>query len=345
MTIRSVTLLVLLALTRAAGATQLWYEDNNMGTGGGAPADFVDKFRHPEAFRQASGMINVYMLRANVLSKMDDAFFTQLLLPYVKGHNIKVAIDAGGATWVMAPGREKFMQADLDLYQRLKRLGLEVTYISLQSVLSKPRRNEGKKTEFPLEQRIEGLVRYAKAARAIYPNVEIGIIDALAAHGEDYRGPYRQTRDALAKAGVPLKYVHFDANLQGVKTSRYGQSWQAMRELEAYVENDLGLRFGVIMKSRKAGQTSSKAFHESVMAMLDCYAGAGGTPEDVIIASFFRYPDKTVPENATGDDYPAMRTVLEFGRRLHEIDRGGAGARVNERQWRAMCGTGRAAAR
>jgi hypothetical protein len=63
---------------------------------------------------------------------------------------------------------------------------------------------------------------------------------------------------------------------------------------------------------------------------MECYlAYAGGTPDDLILASWFTYPDRTVPEDATGDDYPSMRIVLEYGRRLDEI---AAGARVGERQ-------------
>jgi hypothetical protein len=62
------------------------------------------------------------------------------------------------------------------------------------------------------------------------------------------------------------------------------------------------------------------------MATLQCYHAAGGSPREFVIASWFPHPEKTVPDTATGDDYPAMRTVLEFGRELKRLDQGGAAA-------------------
>jgi hypothetical protein len=78
-----------------------------------------------------------------------------------------------------------------------------------------------------------------------------------------------------------------------------------------------------------------------VLAALECYAGAGGTPGDLIIASWFPHPQKTIPENADGNDYPFMRTVLEYGRRLEQIKNAGAAIaqRSREPEWRAMCTT------
>ena len=76
------------------------------------------------------------------------------------------------------------------------------------------------------------------------------------------------------------------------------------------------------------------------MAALECYAGAGGTPGDFIIASWFPHPRDTVPESAAGDDYPAMRTALEFGRRLERMEKAGpswAVQRSRQPEWHALC--------
>src|SRR5687768_3972126 len=77
-----VTFVLTLAVVTPACAAEIWYEDNNLGRGGGRPADFVEKFLQPESFKEASGYIDVYLLRASVLQDMDDAFFTELLFPY-----------------------------------------------------------------------------------------------------------------------------------------------------------------------------------------------------------------------------------------------------------------------
>jgi hypothetical protein len=55
-------------------AADVWYEDNNLGKAGGMPADFVEKFRQPESFSQATKYIRVYMMRALDMKGMDDQF-------------------------------------------------------------------------------------------------------------------------------------------------------------------------------------------------------------------------------------------------------------------------------
>ena len=336
-------LVFLTAIASAALAADLWYEDNNRGKGGGMPPDFVEKFHQPESFQQATRYINVYLMRANVLSVLDDQFLTTLFFPYLKKNNIKLAINAGGATWAQKPGREHVFNREIDLLKRLKRLGVQVDYISLQSVLSKPLRINREKVDYPLSKRIEDVVAYSRAVREIYPQAAIGIIDALPSHGEDYRQPYRLLKDAMAREKLVLSYIHLDSSFNAVLRGNKGITWQTIRELESYVEDDLGLNFGYFTKSRKGGQTSSKAFHQGVMAALECYAGVGGTPRDFIVASNFRHPQKTIPETATGDDYPLMRTVLEFGRQLERIEKAGpswAAQPGREPGWRAMCTPG-----
>jgi len=324
----------------ASAAPAMWYEDNNLGRGGGMPPDFIEKFRQPEAFSQATRHIRVYLLRAIVLDKMDDAFLADLLGPYLRDNGIKLAINAAGATWAQAKGRRGMIRRDMRVMQRLKQAGIELHYISLQSVLSKTLVRDGKVQEYPMSQRIDDIVAYAKAAREIFPAAEIGIIDALPSHGKDYRAPYRQLKDGMAREGLALSYIHLDMPFEFPARRINGASWPGVREVERYVEDELGLQFGFFVTSKEGGVISSRAFHDKVMAALDCYLGAEGTPRDLVIASWFPHPRTTIPETATGDDYPAMRTVLEFGRRLDQIGKAGptwAAGRTRQREWRAMC--------
>jgi hypothetical protein len=334
------TLAVLLCLSAASLSAEIWYEDNNLGRAGGMPADFVEKFYRPESFAQASRHIDVYVMRANVLQEMDDAFFTQLLFPYLQKNGIKLALNAGGATWTQASERRRqVFDENIGLLHRLKHLGGRVDYISLQSVLSKPwRRGDG---EYPMEKRIDDVVVFAKAARTVYPDVAIGIMDALPSHGKDYKLPYRLLRDALARERIGLSYIHLDISFDGPRTGRYGTTWKTILEVERYVENDLGVAFGMFAKSRRGGQISSKAFYERTMGVLECYAGSGGAPREYVLASNFPHPEMSVPETATGDDYPTMRIVLEFGRRLEQIKKAGSAWAVErsaDRRWQRQCG-------
>jgi len=333
------TVFLLVAMSSTVMSANIWYEDNNLGEPGGMMQDFKEKFQKPETFSQATRYINVYMVRPTNLSDLDDLFITKYLLPYLTNNNIKLAINAGGATWMKRKNRGKVFDSEMTLLKRLKGLGVEVGYISLQSVLSKPLKTDGQKDSYPLSDRIDDVIAYTKAACAVYPQVQIGIIDALPSHAEEYREPYRLLRDAMTKESIPLSYIHLDMPFELPKEQRDGITWQKIREVERYVEETLGLKFGLITTSAKGGKMSSKAFHERVMAALDCYAGADGSPAEFIIASWFPYPQKAIPETASGSDYPAMRTVLEFGRELKRIENGGALVDASQAGWRALCTT------
>lgn len=319
-------------------AVDVWYEDNNLGKAGNMPTDFVEKFRQPESFSQATKYIRVYMVRAQVMDAMDDQFLATSFNQYLKGNNIKLAIDAGGATWAQAQGRKQVARNELALLVRLKGLGVKVDYISLQSTLGKPLKIDGQTMDYPMSMRIEDVVRYSKAVRAIYPQVEIGIIDDLPSHGKEYQQPYRQLKNALTREGLDISFIHLDMPFDLIKEHHQGLTWQRVREVEQYVEDELHVKFGLLATSRKGGYTSSKAYHHSVMAVLMCYSWADGTPHDFIIASWFPYPEKTIPETATGDDYPTMRTVKEFGHQLDRIEKNGAGSVfAGQSSWGAMC--------
>jgi hypothetical protein len=322
------------ALHTPSWAADIWYQDNNLGRAGGMQADFVEKFRKPETFAQAAKHIRVYMIRSNVVSQLDDGFFTNLFFPFLQMNNIKLAINTGGATWAQADARrQRVFDKSVDVLRRIKKLGGKVNYISLQSILSKPlRRGEA---EYPMDKRIQDAVAYAKAARMVFPDVAIGIMDALPSHARDYRGPYRALRDALDQAGIGLSYIHLDIPFDIPATQRRGVTWQSLRTLERYVEDELGVAFGILAKSRRGGERSSRMAYERTLSTLDCYAGVGGTPREYVLTGNFRYPERAIPENATGDDYPQMRVMLDFGRRLAEVEKSGVGPSDG---WRARCG-------
>lgn len=335
---KTIIALLFSIISAAAAAADIWYEDNNLGKPGGMPPDFASKFGQTESFNQASQYLRVYMVRTNVLDAMDDEFLAGLFHPYLTRNNIKLALDAAGATWMQASGRKTVTSREIRLLERLKRLGMQVDYVSLQSVLSKPLVIDGVTVDYPMSKRIKDTVTYAKSVRKIYPQAQFGIIDALPSHGKDYRQPYLMLRDAMAAEKMALSYIHLDMPFDIPREQSLGITWQLVRDVESYVEDFLGLRFGLLTTSSKGGRISSKVFHERVLAAQECYSGVGGSPGDLIIASWFPSPQTTIPETATGDDYPAMRTVLEFGRQLVRIGKKGEQA-IDQHSWRALCTT------
>jgi len=285
---RTAILLLVLALPLQAAAAacpapepkaQLWYEDNNLGRAGGMPADFTGKFTAP-AWQRAAHAIDVYLIRLNVLEQMDDKFLTDTLRPFLKNH--RLAVDAGGATWLHYGKRRVAFENDLRQLRRLRKLGITVSDISLQSPLSKPLPG----TAYPLQERLLDVALYSAAARQIYPSARIGIIDALPAHGGDWREAYG---DLIATGAVD--YIHLDMpwELIGKKVS-----WEELRRIEHFVE-DQGLDFGLLLTTRRGGEHSEKAYARGVEAELTGYQHHCGSPAAYVIASWFPHPARTVP--------------------------------------------------
>lgn len=258
---------------------QLWFEDNNLSRAGGMPQDFLSKF-HAPAWKHASRYIDVYMIRLNVIAKLDDAFLARTLRPYLQQH--RLAVDASGATWLHSGNRHRHFEHELRQLRRLRRLNIPVGYISLQSPLSKPLRGGS----YPMRQRIADIGIYAAAARRIYPEAKIGIIDALPTHGADWRAAYT----ALLATGS-VDYVHLDVPYERIGKSI---SWEDIRRVEKFIEGH-GKGFGLLLTTRTGGETSDQAYRAGVKAELAGYRGHCGSPAAYVITSWFPHPARTVP--------------------------------------------------
>lgn len=297
--------------------TALWYEDNNVGTAGGMPPDFKEKFYQPEAWARAREAIDVYYIRASTLLKpengLDNSFLENSFVPVLEESNVEIALDAVGANFLRSPrssggGR---ITREIALIEKLEAMGGRVVYIALQSVLSKPLRIKGQVVEYPMQQRIQDVVEYAKMVRERLPDMEIGIIDALPTKGWDYRDPYSQLAAALGEDGLELDFIHLDCPYehpqQGVKIT-----WKGVKEAESFVKQEIGARFGLICTSRTGGEESDKAWNDNVLDVPRQYAKANGNPDEYVIMSWFPHPGYTIPESAGPDRFPDTKTVVSF---------------------------------
>ena len=258
---------------------QIWYEDNNLGRAGDKPPDFISRFNTPE-WQKAAQHIDVYMIRLNVIKKVDDSFLIGTLLPSLQGR--KLALDVGGATLTQQGSRYTLFKHELQQLQRLRDLRIPVSYISLQSPLSKAPRG-GTYTQ---KKRLHDITDYAAAARRIFPNAAIGIIDATPTHGEDWRTAYH----ALL-ATKTVDYIHLDVPYELIGKTI---SWEEVLGLEHYIESR-GLDFGLLLTTRTGGYTSNRAYSSGVRGELYGYMEHCGTPSAYIIAAWFPYPETIVP--------------------------------------------------
>ena len=305
----------------AQASAGLWYEDNNMGMAGGMPPDFKEKFYRPDLWADAREAIDVYYVRATTLlnpeNDLDDSFLERNFVPVLEESGVEIALDAVGANFLRArpaPADER-IEREVSQLEKLEAMGGRVGYVALQSVLSKPLREEGRVVEYPMQQRIEDVVEYAKTARERLPDVEIGIIDALPTKGLDYREPYGRLAVALAEEDLELNFVHLDCPYEhpqeGAKIT-----WEGVKEVEAFVKGEVGARFGFICTSCTGGEVSDEAWNDNVLDAPRQYASVDGSPDEYVVMSWFPHPGSTIPESAETGRFPDTKTLLSFAREL-----------------------------
>lgn len=298
----------------------LWYEDNNTGEAGGIPTDFKEKFYRPDLWARAREAIDAYYIRTTALfdpeNGLDDSFLAEHFVPVLGESNVELAIDAVGANFLRArPSAATRIGREVALIEKLEAVGARVGYVALQSVLSKPLRENGRIVEYPMQQRIRDVVEYAAAAREKLPEVELGIIDALPTKGLEYRNPYGELAAALGEEGIELGFVHLDCPYEHPQKGEK-ITWDGVKEVESFVKRVVGARFGLICTSRTGGETSDEAWNDSVLDVPKKYAGADGRPDEYVIMSWFPYPGSSIPESAGPGLFPDTKTVLSFAEEL-----------------------------
>ena len=286
----------------------IWLQPPNHGGAGGLPPDFTEMFttRVAEwsAARQATA---VWIVRMTSLvgreAPLQPGFLAEQFIPALSSWGIPLALNVTGAT-LPGCGTGRRLTVEVEQVQRLLDLGGRVVALSLQSSLSKVggRTCPGYRRNRDFARRIDGIMRYGAFMRERFPEIGIGLVDAMPAKGWAYEAVYQQLATALAREGLALAFIHLDCPVESA-----GPRASVVRAAEAFVRDELGIPFGWICVSKEGGATSNVAFRDAVLAGYRGYREAGGRPDRVILTSWYRYPDLMLPE---GDDAGAPFTNL-----------------------------------
>jgi hypothetical protein len=299
-----------------------------MGAAGGLPPDFHELFTTRTAeWEEARRFIRVYLLRSTALrdpaNGLDDAFLSDHFLPQLQAWGIELALNTVGAMGVRcSTQKQETMQAEADQIARIARLGGRVQAISLQSVLSKPATDVcpqyGRDAAYA--ERIGDIVHYATVMKERFPEIAIGLVDAMVAKGWDYPPVYRDLLAALDAAGLALDFLHLDFPAEAATPH-----WANARAAEDLIRGELGVRFGLLYTSNVAGRTSDAAFHDAVLAAYRGFHEAGGRPDDLVLTSWHPYPSRDLPEDDP-HGFPFMKDVVEFAGLGGVVENAGQGA-------------------
>jgi len=277
---------------------QFWYEDNNMRRAGGYPPDFHEMFTRPETWRQLRGHIDVYYIRGNTLKNI----FNDYGEDFLRDHFVRVLNESGIPIAIDNPTQYK------ENITRLRRVGATVTHIALQSTLSKCKPDEA-------PARVPQAVAMVSEIHQAFPDIKIGLIDATPTKGRPYQDLYRSLVAGVKEAGARLDFIHLDCPSDQADEGRR-VSWEKVKEVERFVQDELGLEFGFICVSAGDGKTSDKGFYERVTTIPDRYIREGGAPDHFILMSWFPHPARALPENAPEGEYPMTKVGLDLARNL-----------------------------
>lgn len=295
-------------------APSLWLQPPNYGGAGALPPDFAEMFTtRIAAWTEARQATAVWIVRMTSLVGRDAPltapFLAGYFIPALRSWSIPLAVNVTGAT-LPGCGNGRRFAVEAEQVQRLIDLGGQVQALSLQSPLSKAggRACPGYGRERDFARRIDGIVRYAASMRERFPEIGIGLVDAMPAKGWSYQSVYQQCAAALEREGLSLAFIHLDCPVESA-----GPRATVVRTAEAFVRAELGIPFGWICVSKVGGATSNVAFRGAVLAGYQEYLEAGGQPDRVILTSWYRYPDAMLPED---DELgaPFMNLVRDFAR-------------------------------
>jgi hypothetical protein len=292
----------------------LWVQPPNHGGAGRLAPDFFEMFTtRGDEWTEARGFIDVWVVRMSSLLGNDaplrDAFLEESFLPRLRAWGIALAVNVTGATHAQCADHPARLRTEVAATQRLLDLGAHISFLSLQSPLSKVSGScpaYGKETGYDL--RIADVVRYVASMTEHFPDIEIGLVDAMPAKGWAYWDVYPRLLDALTARGLKLAFIHLDFPMESASPG-----WVNVREVEDFVRGELGVPFGLLYISKDGGATSNVAFRDSALAAYRAYRAAGGRPDHLELTSWYAFPTSTLPEDDEATA-PFMNLVRDFAR-------------------------------
>ena len=240
---------------------------------------------------------------------LSDLFLAESFLPKLHEWGIALAVNVTGATRAQCGDHAARMSDEILAIQRLLDLGADISYLSLQSPLSKVRSScpaYGREKGYDL--RIADIAGYVAAMTERFPGIEIGLVDAMPAKGWDYRDVYLRLQDELTARGLRLAFIHLDFPLESASPG-----WANVREAEDFVRGELDIAVGLIYVSKVGGATSNVAFRDNVLAEYRAYRAAGGRPDHLELTSWYAFPTSNLPEDDEATA-PFMNLVRDFAR-------------------------------
>jgi hypothetical protein len=137
-----------------------------------------------------------------------------------------------------------------------------------------------------------------------------------AGRGEHYHTLFPRLQSELKKHNFDLDFIILDTStehsfgLQHPGLMEYPQ----ILELESFIQEDLGIKFGINLVSFEGGNTSEKMFYDRCLEFAKEYKKRGGNPDYYFSETWYRYPWRVLPENSPDPQYSQTKVFLDVSK-------------------------------
>jgi len=268
--------------------------------------DFLDLFQDNAPWQRAAALAKVFKLTPRFLTVATDDVLGRVLLDLKRRH-IALAAELGVLHPTASCGQiEGYMRNQLELAQRIRRLGGDLRFVAADEPLYFGHSFDGKAAcRTPLAALAQDAAGTARQIRSVFPDVRIIDIEPISNFKEaNWDSLVAEWLTAFRDAyGEP--FAAFDIDID------WGRPWQDRVATITAQMRRANMRIGVIYNGNPKDPTDA-AWLDAARQHYTAYeALVGGPPDDVIFQSWVVHPTRVLPESSP-DAFTHL--LLEYAR-------------------------------
>ncbi|MCB0333321.1 MAG: hypothetical protein KDD55_07465 [Bdellovibrionales bacterium] len=323
------------APNHSTSSPTLWIHPNHR-----SAHEYSELFSNPTTWNRAKSTTDVFGFFIDHLKALELSTLQSAVSLFEK-EKIDIAIEGGGTLSFAGcdnKNGEKSARIELQKIAKIYRAGGKVTWLGMDGPLSRTI-THGRKDNcgFSLQTAVHEVVDYMKAIHSVHPEIKIGwIINAPnwsyertpSYHPAANFGDLKRAIDALVleikRSGEKLEFIHIDHPYEyaigtfPAPRRAEGVDWiSRIRSIEKQIKRHQ-IRFGLIFnaaggKRARNAPPFDEEFSKRTLAYINLYRKRGGTPDTVILESWYKWPSHLIPENTP---YTFMHLVREASKSL-----------------------------
>lgn len=325
---------------------KVWMLDNNLGalSTNGLPLDGDQIFRRPEQWAGARRELSVYFFIADIINRQaadifTDEYIRDHMIPVLKKDGVQIGLEVWAPLWAQCtykygPNKGKTLgevrrAEELALMRRIEKLGGEVTYVNMLSVLSKQPpvgaydncEVYAKVDHASIQQRMRDIIQYTRFVKSHYPNMKIGELDSLIRFPEWRNGEgYRVAKRWLDDAGIKLDFWVIDLPYETIRGGT-GITYNDLVNAQSIIRDELESEFVLVAASNMSKDVPMTSKNADMLAaqsqinltrFLNELHEAGVWPDKYYNNLYFPAPQYSLPDN-NENKHTQMRQVKSIG--------------------------------